>query len=51
MKDLRPLHHFLSVFAQQRLDVLFLSLSQYTVDILERANIVDYKPVLTPVDT
>jgi hypothetical protein len=50
MKYLRPLHHFLGVFAQQRPDGIFLSLSQYALDILECADIVDCKLVSTPVD-
>jgi hypothetical protein len=51
MKDLGPLHHFLGVFIQQQADGLFLSQRQFALDILERAGMVDCKPVSTPVDT
>jgi hypothetical protein len=51
MKDLGPLHHFLGVSVQHQADGLFLTQRQFTLDILERAGMVDYKPVLTPVDT
>jgi hypothetical protein len=51
MKDLRPLHHFLGVFVQHQADGLFLTQHQFALDILERAGMVDCKPVSTPVDT
>jgi hypothetical protein len=51
MKDLRPLHHFLGVFVQHQADRLFLTQRQFALDILERAGMVDCKPVSTPVDT
>jgi hypothetical protein len=50
MKDLGPLHHFLGVSVQYQADGLFLTQRQFALDILERAGMVDYKPVLTPVD-
>jgi hypothetical protein len=51
MKDLEPLHHFLGVFVQHQTDGLFLTQRQFALDILERADMVDCKPVLMPVDT
>jgi hypothetical protein len=51
MKDLGPLHHFLSIIAEHRLQGLFLHQRQYTIDILERAGISDCKPYSTLVDT
>jgi hypothetical protein len=51
MKDLGPLHHFLGVSVQHQTDGLFLTQRQFALDILERAGMVDYKPVSTPVDT
>jgi hypothetical protein len=49
MKDLGPLHHFLGV--QHQAGRLFLTQRQFALDILERAGMVDCKPVSTPVDT
>jgi hypothetical protein len=51
MKDLSPLHHFLGITAECRPQGLFLHQRQYTIDILERAGMSDYKPHSTPVDT
>jgi hypothetical protein len=51
MKDLGTLHHFLGVTVERRSQGLFLHQRQYTVDILERAGMVDCKPCATPVDT
>jgi hypothetical protein len=51
MKDLDPLHHFLSVSIEQRFDGLFLHQRQYARDILERADMSDCKPCSMPVDT
>jgi hypothetical protein len=51
MKDLGPLHHFLGVSVQHQIDGLFLTQRQFVLDVLERAGMVDCKPVLTPVDT
>jgi hypothetical protein len=51
MKDLGALHHFLGVTVERRLLGLFLHQQQYTVDILERAGMVECKPCATPVDT
>jgi hypothetical protein len=50
MKDLGPLHHFLDITVERRPDKLFLHLRTYTLDILKRAVMTDYKPCSTPVD-
>jgi hypothetical protein len=49
MKDLKPLHHFLGVSIQYQADGFFLTQCQFALDILERAGMVDCKPILTPV--
>jgi hypothetical protein len=51
MNDLGPLHHFLGVSVQHQVDWLFLTQHQFALDILDRAGMVDCKPVLTQVDT
>jgi hypothetical protein len=51
MKDLEPVHHFLGVSVQHQADKLFLTQRQFALDILERADMVDCKPVSTSVDT
>jgi hypothetical protein len=51
MKDLGSLHHFLGVSVQHQAGGLFLTQRQFALDILERAGMVDCKPVSTPVDT
>jgi hypothetical protein len=52
MKDLGPLHHFLGgVSIQHQADEFFLTQRQFTLDVLERAGMVDCKPVSTPMDT
>jgi hypothetical protein len=51
MKDFRPLHHFLGVSVQHQADGLFLTQRQFALNILERAGMVDCKPVSTLVDT
>jgi hypothetical protein len=51
MKDLGTLHHFLGVTVERRSQGLFLHQRQYTVDILERAGMVECNPCATPVDT
>jgi hypothetical protein len=50
MKDIGPLHHFLSITVERRPDGLFLHQRTYTLDILKRAVMVDCKPCTTPVD-
>jgi hypothetical protein len=51
MKDLGSLHHFLGVSVQHQADMLFLTQRQFALYILERAGMVDYKPVSMPWDT
>jgi hypothetical protein len=51
VKDLGVLHHFLGVTAEPRPSGLLLQQRQYTLDILERAQMSDCKPCSTPVDT
>jgi hypothetical protein len=51
MKDLGTLHHFLGVTVERRPQGLFLHQRQYTVDILERAGMVECKPCATLVET
>jgi hypothetical protein len=50
MKNLGPLHHFLSITIERRPDGLFLHQRTYTLDILKRGVMVDCKPCTTPVD-
>jgi hypothetical protein len=50
MKDLRPLHHFLGITVERRLDGLFLHQRTYTLDILKRAVMADCKPCTTAID-
>ena len=50
VKDLGVLHHFLGVTAEPRPSGL-LHQRQYTLDILERAQMSDCKPCSTPIDT
>jgi hypothetical protein len=50
MKDLEPLHHFLSITVERRLDGFFLHQRTYTLDILKRAVMADCKPCTTTVD-
>jgi hypothetical protein len=50
MKDLGPLHHFLSITVERRPDGTFLHQRTYTLDILKHAVMADCKPCMTPVD-
>jgi hypothetical protein len=50
MKELGPLHHFLDIIVKCRPDDLFLHQRTYTLDILKRVVVADYKPCTTPVD-
>jgi hypothetical protein len=50
MKDLGPLHHFLSITVERRPDGLFLHQRTYMLDILKRAIRVDCKSCTTPVN-
>jgi hypothetical protein len=51
MKDLGQLHHFLGICVQHQPTGIFLSQRQYTMEIIEREGLVDYKPCTTPVNT
>eukprot|EP00267_Zea_mays_P046663 XP_020399050.1 uncharacterized protein LOC109942113 [Zea mays] len=51
VKDLGVLHHFLGVTAEPRPSGLLLHQRHYTLGILERVQMSDYKPCSTPVDT
>ncbi|WJZ95061.1 hypothetical protein VitviT2T_013856 [Vitis vinifera] len=50
MKDLDQIHHFLGIEISQIFDGPHLSQSHYVVTILERANMVDCKPISTPLE-
>jgi hypothetical protein len=50
IKDLGPLHHFLSITVKHRPDGLFLHQHTYTLDILKCAVMVDCKSCTTPDD-
>jgi hypothetical protein len=50
MKDLRPLHHFLSITVERCPDGLFLHQCTYTSDILKCAVMANCKPCTIPVD-
>ncbi|XP_071740067.1 uncharacterized mitochondrial protein AtMg00810-like [Rutidosis leptorrhynchoides] len=51
MTDLGPLNYFLGISATHSSSGLFLSQKKYTVDILERADMLQGKPCRTPADT
>ena len=50
MKDLGPAHHFLGIEISQTQSGLHLSQSHYARTILERADMVDCKPMSTPLE-
>jgi hypothetical protein len=50
MKDIGPLHHFLSITVERRPDRLFLHQRTYMLDIVKRAVMADCNPCTTPVD-
>jgi hypothetical protein len=50
MKDLGSLHHFLGITIESRSNGLFLHQRTYTMGILKRAAMADYKPCMTSVD-
>jgi hypothetical protein len=50
MKDLGPLHHFLSITVEHLPDGLFLHQRTYTLDSLKHVVMADCKPCMTPVD-
>jgi histone deacetylase 1/2 len=51
MKDLGALHYFLGISVTRSSSGFFLSQQQYAAELLDRANMVDCRPVSTPVDT
>lgn len=51
MSDLGELHHFLGINVTPNSSGLFLCQQQYTLEILDRADMLHCKPVSTPVDT
>jgi hypothetical protein len=50
MKDLGPLHHFLSITVERRLDWIFLHQHMYTLDVIKCAAMANCKPCTTPID-
>jgi hypothetical protein len=51
MKDLGPLHYFLDVSVIRNSSGFFLSRHKYADELLDRANMLDCRPMSTPVDT
>jgi hypothetical protein len=51
MTDLGDLHHFLGINVHRNASGLFLSLNQYALEILDRANMLNCNPLPTPVDS
>lgn len=51
MKDLGQLHYFLGIAVEHRPHDMFLQQRMYTLELLERAGMLDSKPCSTPVDT
>lgn len=51
MTDLGRLHHFLGISVTYNSMGLFLHQQNYAADLLQRANMTECKPCLTPVDT
>src|SRR5262249_43124268 len=48
MKDLGDLHYFLGIEVQYNEKGLFLSQTKYALDLLQRANLINAKPISTP---
>ena len=51
MKDLGPIHHFLGIEIQRRNNSLHLSQAHYAYSILDKAQMLDYKPKNTPMES
>jgi hypothetical protein len=51
MSDLGDIHHFLGINVQRNSRGLFLSQQQYALELLDRAGMLDYHSISTPVDT
>jgi hypothetical protein len=47
MKDLGMMHYFLGLEVWQRTDDIFLSQGKYTIDILRRFGMLEYKSMAT----
>ena len=47
MKDLGMMHYFLGLEVWQRTDEIFLSQGKYTVEILKKFGMLNYKPMAT----
>ena len=50
MKDLGFMHYFLRLEVWKREKEIFLSQGKYTIDILKRFRMLDYKSMATPID-
>jgi hypothetical protein len=48
MKDLGMMHYFLGLEVWQSTDDIFLSQGKYTVEILKKFGMLNYKPMATP---
>ena len=48
MKDLGSLYYFLGVEVQHNSQGLFLSQTKYALDLLQRADMIEAKPISTP---
>ena len=51
MTDMGDLHYFLGISVTRSKDSLFLSQEKYALDLLDRAGMLQCKPISTPVDT
>nr|XP_020195612.2 uncharacterized mitochondrial protein AtMg00810-like [Aegilops tauschii subsp. strangulata] len=51
IKNLGPLHYFLGIEVVRCADGFFLHQQQYAQDLLERAGMLNYKPIPMPIDT
>ncbi|XP_071674368.1 uncharacterized protein [Lolium perenne] len=51
MTDLGDIHHFLGINVHRTHEGLFLSQQQYTLEVLERAKMLNCHPISTPIDT
>jgi hypothetical protein len=51
MKDLGDLHHFLGINVHRNSSGIFLSQQQYTLEILDRANMLHCNPLSTLTDS